>query len=121
MTAAASEVPASVYQAHHDHWSANYASRPYVEAGEEYEDYAPAFLYGVFWYHSNPQRQFDACEGDLANGWDSARGDSPLAWAKAKPAVREGWYRVSDLAERARLERAELLADSPSAHTPGDH
>ncbi len=115
------EVPASVYEAHDAHWSVNYASRPYVEAGEEYEDYAPAYLYGVFLYHSNPERHFDAFEDELANGWASARGDSSLDWIKAKPAVREAWYRVSDLAKRAKSERTELLSTSPAAHTPGDH
>lgn len=114
-------IPASDYDAHHGYWSANHASRPYVEAGEEYEVYAPAYLYGVIWYHSNPQRQFDASEQALSDGWDSARGDSPLDWARAKPAVREAWYRVSNLAGRAQSERALLLAASPTAHTPGDH
>jgi hypothetical protein len=115
------DVPASVYEAHDAHWSANYASRPYVEAGEDYEDYAPAYLYGVFLYHSDPERDFDASEGDLAYGWDSARGDSALDWLEAKPAVREAWYRVSNLEERAKSERAELLSRSPTARTPGDH
>jgi hypothetical protein len=114
-------VPASVYQEHEARWSAKHATRPYVLATDEYEDYAPAYLYGVYWYYSNPDRPFDASEGDLATGWDTARGDSPLDWHKAKPAVREAWYEISDLAERARQERTELLAKSPTAHTPGDH
>ncbi len=115
------EVPASVYEAHDAHWSVNYATRPYVEAGEDYDDYAPAYLYGVYFYHSNPDRLFDACEADLAAGWESARGDSPLQWKKAKPAVREAWYRISDLSDRAKSERSELLSTSPRPHTPGDH
>jgi hypothetical protein len=115
------EVPASVYEAHDAHWSANYASRPYVGAGEDYEDYAPAYLYGVYLYHLDPERLFDECESDLANGWEFARGESPLNWTKAKPAVREAWYRISDLAKRAKSERDELLSTSPTAHTPGDH
>ena len=115
------EVPTAVFQAQDAHWSANYASRPYVEAGEDYEDYAPAYLYGVVWYHSNPDQPFDASDGDLAKGWDSARGDSPLDWSKAKPAVREAWYRVSDLTERAKAERDTLLGTSPTAQTAGDH
>ena len=114
-------VPASVYRENDAHWSANYASRPYVEAGDDYEDYAPAYLYGVFRYHSNPEQQFDAAEDELAKGWVSARGDSSLDWPKAKPAVREAWYLVNDLAERTRLERAALLSTSPAAPTPGDH
>jgi hypothetical protein len=113
-------VPASVYEAQEAHWAANYSTRPYVEAGEDYDDYAPAYLYGIYYYHSNPERQFDSSEADLSNGWDAARGDSPLDWRKAKPAVEEAWYQVRDLAERARSERAELLSTSPTAHTPGD-
>ena len=114
-------VPASVYEAQEAHWAANYATRPYREAGADYEDYAPAYLYGIYWYHSNPDRLFDASEAELSTGWDAARGDSPLDWSKAKPAVEEAWYQVRNLAERARSERAELLATSPNAHTPGDH
>jgi hypothetical protein len=115
------EVPVSVYESHDAHWSVHYASRSYVEAGEDYDDYAPAYLYGVFLYHTNPQRHFDTYVNELANGWDSARGESPLDWIKAKPAVREAWYRVRDLAERAKSERTELLSTPPTAHTPGDH
>jgi hypothetical protein len=114
-------VPASVYETHDAHWSAKHATRPYVLADEQYQDYAPAYLYGVVWYYSNPERQFDASEGELATGWEAARGDSPLDWPKAKPAVREAWYEINDLAERAKLERDQLLARSPTAPTPGDH
>jgi len=114
-------VPASVYEAQEAHWAANYETRPYRQAGSDYEDYAPAYLYGIYWYHSNPELLFDASEAELSTGWDSARGDSPLDWPKAKPAVEEAWYQVRNLAERARSERAELLAMSPNPHTPGDH
>jgi hypothetical protein len=103
------------------HWFENYATRSYVDAGEPYEDYAPAYRYGVVWYQSNPERRFDDCEADLASGWNSARGGSALDWLKAKPAVREAWYRVSDLEAQAKSERAQVLATSPAAHTPGDH
>jgi hypothetical protein len=114
-------VPVGIYEAQYAHWLANHATRPYVDAGEDFEDYAPAYLYGVFSYHSNPERHFDASEAELSSGWESARGDSPLDWPKAKPAIREAWYEVRGLAERARLERADLLSTSPAAHTPGDH
>ena len=114
-------VPASVYEAQDAHWAAHYASRPYVDAGDDYADYAPAYLYGVFWYHSNPEQSFEAGAADLSKGWDSARGDSPLEWPKAKAAVEEAWYQVRDLAERSRSERAELLATTSNPPMPGDH
>jgi hypothetical protein len=103
------------------YWSGIHATRPYVSEGEPFEDYAPAYVYGVVWYQSYPERQFDEWDGDLATGWDAARGDSPLDWPKAKPAVREAWYRISDLAARAKSERAEVLAEAPQGPTPGDH
>ncbi len=105
----------------HAYWSENYATLPYVGANEDYEDYAPAFSYGVVWYQLNPERQFDEFEAELATGWASARGASPLDWPKAKPAARDAWYRVRDLAGRAKLERSDVLSTSPEAHTPGDH
>jgi len=114
-------VPASVYEAQYAHWLDNYSTRPYVESGEDYEDYAPAYLYGVYYYHSNPERHFDSSAADLSTGWEAARGDSALDWPKAKPAVEEAWYQVRDLADRAKFERTELLSASPAARTPGDH
>jgi hypothetical protein len=103
------------------YWSENYATRPYIDANEGYEDYAPAFSYGVVWYQLNPERHFDEFEADLAIGWESARGASSLDWLKAKPAVRDAWYRVRDLGARAQLERADVLSTSLDPQTPGDH
>jgi hypothetical protein len=102
------------------YWSENHRSQPYAGADQDYESYAPAYVYGVVWYHANPDQEFDELDQDLANGWDSARGSSPLDWHKAKPAVREAWYRISDLAARAKSERAELLSMSPTPQTAGD-
>jgi len=101
------------------YWFENYASRPYVGAGEDYVDYAPAFLYGVVWYQSNPERRFEDCEGELANGWDSARAGSPLDWTKAKPAVRDAWYRVSDLEARAEVGTQRTVVDVAGGTNPG--
>ena len=103
-------VAASVDQIKEEaHWRENHATRPYVAAGAAYADYEPAYRYGLVWYQLNPGRDFDECEVELAIGWVDARGDSPLAWPRAKPAVREAWYRVSDLAARAKTERADSL------------
>jgi hypothetical protein len=115
------EVPASVYRAEHAHWSANHASRSDVKVGDAYDDYAPAYLYGVFWYFSNPDRTFETSEIDLENGWNSARADSPIEWARAKPAAREAWYRVRDLAAQAASERNGVLSTSSEPQMPGDH
>jgi len=95
-----------------------HASRHYLDAGSPYEHYEPAYRYGVNWYHANPERHFDDFESDLARGWAAARGSSPLEWHRAKPAVREAWYRISDLVARTERERTQALAGTPAAGTP---
>ncbi len=84
-----------------DHWRDNYSSRPYVAAGSSYDDYGPAYGYGVSAYGQHPGRSFDEAEFELARGWSGARGASTLTWDHAKDATREAWQRVSDTVERA--------------------
>ncbi len=82
------------------YWRENYSSRPYV-AGESYDDFGPAYRYGVSSYTMYPDRTFDDVESDLNRDWDGARGTSTLEWDRAKLAARDSWQRVSDSVERA--------------------
>lgn len=82
------------------YWRENYSSRPYV-AGESYDDFGPAYRYGVSSYTMYPDRTFDDVESDLKRDWDGARGTSTLEWDRAKLAARDSWQRVSDSVERA--------------------
>jgi hypothetical protein len=78
----------------HDYWRSNYAKRPYVRAGEDYDQYAPAYQYG---WESQPFHQgknFDEVESHLERDWSRARGISTLGWDHAKAAVRDSWERV---------------------------
>ena len=83
------------------YWRDNYTSRPYVDSGASYDDYGPAYGYGVNAYSRYPGRSFDDVESDLSRDWDSARGTSSLTWDRAKHATRDAWHRVSDTVERA--------------------
>jgi len=83
------------------YWKGNYAGRPYVANGSDYNEYAPAYRYGVDSFSRNPDRRFDDMEGELGGGWGTARGDSSLEWDDAKHATRDAWQRLSDQAERA--------------------
>ena len=82
------------------YWRDNYASRPYA-GGSSYDDYGPAYRYGVESYRSRPSATFDEAEAGLAEGWAKAKGTSKLAWNDAKNATRDAWHRVSDTVERA--------------------
>lgn len=83
------------------YWRDNYTGRPYVESGSPYDDYAPAYRYGVDAYSRYPNRQFDEVEPELSRDWGTARGRSTLEWERAKHATRDAWQRLSDKVERA--------------------
>jgi hypothetical protein len=81
--------------AERDYWRSNYADRPYVSAGSSFDDYAPAYDYGVSSYGRHQGRSWDDVEGDLGRDWDRAKGSSKLTWEKAKSAVRDAWDRLT--------------------------
>lgn len=77
------------------YWRENYTSRPYVESGRPYDEYAPAYRYGWESRSQHADRSFDEAEPDLARGWERARGECNLDWDRARPATRDAWDRVS--------------------------
>jgi hypothetical protein len=83
------------------YWRSNYQTRPYVVGDMSYDDYGPAYRYGVASYAAAPGLNFDEAEPRLADGWEGARGDSRLAWDDARHATRDAWDRVHDTVERA--------------------
>ncbi|MES2718283.1 MAG: hypothetical protein V4795_21110 [Pseudomonadota bacterium] len=88
--------------AHEDaYWRDNFSTRPYVDPSKTYDDYGPAYRYGVDGYGRHIGRSADEVEHDLAQGWDSAKGTSGLKWDEARHAARDAWQRASDVVERA--------------------
>jgi hypothetical protein len=78
------------------YWRENYAQRSYVSAGSSYDDYGPAYRYGVSAYSRHPGRSFDQAETDLSRGWKSERGNSSLDWSRAKDPARDAWNRLDN-------------------------
>jgi len=76
------------------YWRENYESRPYVDAGSSYQDYGPAYGYGVTAFTRDPHREWDDVEAELSHGWENSRGKSSLGWARAKDATRDAWQRL---------------------------
>ena len=83
------------------YWRETYTSRPYVTKGSNYDDYGPAYRYGIDNYSKYPGKKFDDVEADLSRDWQRAKGKSTLAWDNAKHAAKDSWQRVSDTVERA--------------------
>lgn len=76
------------------YWRANYASRAYATPRDAYEDWGPAYAYGVAHYNRNVDRSFEDVEGELERGWDSARGTSSMEWTRARLAAYDAWERA---------------------------
>jgi hypothetical protein len=76
------------------YWRENYSSRPYVAKDATFDDYGPAYRYGVDTAGQYPGRSFDEAEPDLRGGWEKAREPSRLSWDHARHATRDSWQRL---------------------------
>jgi hypothetical protein len=83
------------------YWRENYSSRPYVTNGASFDDYGPAYRYGIDTYELYEGRTFDEVEPELREDWEHAKGTSRLEWEDARHATRDSWQRISDTIERA--------------------
>jgi hypothetical protein len=77
------------------YWSENYKGREYVEPGSSFDDYGPAYGYGVNARDQYPGRNFDDVESEMSSQWATSRGASTLNWDRARHAARDAWNRVS--------------------------
>ena len=82
------------------YWRDNHSSRPY-SSGSDFDEYRPAYGYGVDAFTKYPNRSFEDVEPDLGRDWNNRRGTSTLEWNRAKHATRDAWQRLSDGVERA--------------------
>ncbi len=78
------------------YWRTTYPTRPYYTESTPYEHYAPAYRYGWEARDRYEGKRFEEVETDLERGWDKFKGESSLAWARAKEATRDAWNRVED-------------------------
>lgn len=78
------------------YWRENYSSRPYIIHGATFNEYRPAFRFGVHAYGRHEDHSFEHAEPDLMRDWDHVKGMSSLSWEGARPAVSDAWRRVND-------------------------
>jgi len=83
------------------YWQGHYLQRPYVDENASYDDYGPAYRYGLDAYTRRRGRSFTESEPELAAGWEEAREDSALAWHDARHAARDAWLRAYERIEQA--------------------
>ena len=75
------------------YWREQHPRQDYATAGDNYDDFAPAYRAG----YEGPARyrtSYDEAEDEISRNWENDRGNSRLDWDRAKHAVRAGWHRV---------------------------
>ena len=77
------------------YWRGNYDGRTYVEQGSSFNDYGPAYGFGVSSFSRYPGQSFEEAEPAMAGDWTASRGSSSLTWDRARHAARDAWNRVS--------------------------
>ncbi len=78
------------------YWRLNFASRPYVTRGATFNEYRPAFGYGVHAHRLYEGRTFEQAEPELMRDWDHVKGTSSLTWDEARLPAHDAWQRVRD-------------------------
>lgn len=76
------------------YWRDHYSQRPYVGRCASYEDYGPAYGFGVDAVTRYPGRAFDDIESEMSHAWTTGGGTSMLGWSDAKHAARDAWNRA---------------------------
>lgn len=78
------------------YWRSHFRNRSYVASDDDYDDYGPAFRYGIDAHGRHDDRRFEDIDAELARDWDKFKGQSRLTWEHAKGAVRDAWNRLTD-------------------------
>ena len=77
-----------------DHFRSSYSAAPYYSDRYTWNDYQPAYQYGYNTFGQYKGQRFEDVEPKLQSEWESARGQSSMAWNEAKGAVRDGWHYI---------------------------
>ena len=77
------------------YWRDNYKTRPYAQAGRNYDHYEPAYRYGFESADRYHGRSWDDIQDDLQRGWENYKLRGQLAWNEIKDAVRDSWDRAA--------------------------
>lgn len=74
------------------HFEQIYTTMPYYVVGHDWNDYAPAYRYGLDTYKEYPGQALSQVESQLQGGWEAAtRFGSRLQWSQVRPVVAHAW------------------------------
>lgn len=77
-----------------EYWRLHYQQQPYVNQGEHYELFQPAYKHGWEGRSQCEGRTFEEAEAELRRDWESSAHCEQLEWERAKRAAEDAWRRV---------------------------
>lgn len=78
------------------HFEQVYRTTPYYINGMTWDDYAPAYRYGLDTYATHGGQPLAVAAPILASEWPRAQGVSRLGWEQAQPAVEHAWRELDE-------------------------
>ena len=99
-----------------DNWlRQNFSSRPYVQKGETYKHYEPAYRYGGQAEANYRGKRFQDVESELATGWEKMKDKAGMDWDRARHAVKDAYDRTIQLREE-RLKVSKTPVETGNVH-----
>ena len=99
------------------YWQENYAYEPYYNAGFGYEEYRPAYSYGVDVYNRYPHRSWNhISDAELRTGWERSHANSHMSWEQARPAVRASYSHYASTHGTVSHPSAASHPGNPGSH-----
>jgi hypothetical protein len=93
-----------------DNWLRdNFHSRPYVNEGESFETYEPAYRFGGEAESKYGAKDFDAMAPEMEAEWEERFDEHEMPWENAHGAVKDGYERTVEL----RKERSKNPEGTP--------
>jgi hypothetical protein len=93
--AIAREINPTVEEAY---WEENYADRPYVVEGTDFETYRPAYRHGIDSYRRYEGADYETVEPQLRRDWEAR--DNALDWSEAEGPSRDAYTRLYERERR---------------------
>lgn len=84
------------WEAENWYWHNNYYNEPYYVVGNSYEQYQPAYRYGVETYNRYHGQPFEGIDdAELRTGWEKLHAHySDLDWEHARSAIRAAYMHM---------------------------
>ena len=77
------------------YWRENYRGRPYVQPGQDYDFYRPAYRFGYEATDRYQGKNWNDVEANLRRDWDRYEDRGQSTWEQIKSAVRDAWDRMT--------------------------